>query len=731
MATPASAECQPELATQITLLILRMAVDKVQLPSYNIQLNNIHRSTHMSKQKIAFKYQNAFQVNASPDGTPTSTKEQLTMSMMANMMTYGFILSQEAVRVIQVLDASDIVTLHNEIIPILQKAKGAHVKHNPMYKNFPQEVMDMSHFELFVNAITHYWTLGTWRPESPDVAREFAFESTKFQEIAVLTDDEFNNIFKQLVTSKDSISESDRENVVWFMDNVVDLPIPTEIPFKENMCVVAGYMLEREMDITPFIKTTTDVLRVATYLSDGDISLADNTRFKSFPRSMRRKLVRLLEPVISLEDVNRHRNKWVKVFHALHVGDYSKKVFDIAQTFRDNKHVVTFGTKVEAAIKGKHVVKAVELLSTRPGDFARRVDHLLRLTDRKKGFVVDEFLKVADAVDTRVLVQLLGNLKIRTVDNDSKIVFPKGNVQRAIMVEKFTPKLSVVMVNKLKNGINAVLSERFGGLGDLGSVWIDPALKKCPLPTQQRSASESLITVGRGTQLPLGDKDTLRMFIYWKGQDIDLSATLYDEDFKLIEQVSYTNPKSDGFQAYHSGDITRAPNGASEFIDITMPQAVEMGARYVAMNVLVYSGPSFAEHEECFAGWMTRSKPKSNEIYDAKTVEQKVDLRNATRNAIPVMFDLLERKAIWIDVATPRRSSYGGNNIESNRASIENTIEAIATMKNKLSLYELFKLHAEARGTIVESKEDADTVFSMYEGTTPYNIAEINSEYLV
>jgi len=160
-----------------------------------------------------------------------------------------------------------------------------------------------------------------------------------------------------------------------------------------------------------------------------------------------------------------------------------------------------------------------------------------------------------------------------------------------------------------------------------------------------------------------------------------------------------------------------------------------MGARYVTMNVLVYAGPSFAEHEECFAGWMTRSKPESNEIYDAKTVEQKVDLRNGTRNAIPVIFDLLERKAIWADVATSRNNqhdySWGGNNVESNRASIENTMQAIATMKNKLSLYELFKLHADVRGTIVENKEDADLVFSMYDGTTPYNIAEINSEYLV
>lgn len=655
----------------------------------------------------------------------------IALSMNANMMQLGFIMSDELSTAVSSMSVADITDLYNHLIPILAQMKGAHVKYNPMYKNFPREVMDMSHIELFINAINHYWTAGQWKPESPDVAREFAFEQHKFDVLTLSGATDFANIFTRLVTSNDSISASDRKTVIWFMDNMVNLPIPSEIPFKENMCVVAGDMFEREIDMSNFVKTTTDVLRIATYLSDGDISLAANTKFKKFSRPMRRKIIALLEPVISAEDVNRHRNKWVKLFHVLHVGDYSQKIYDIAKTFRENKRIVTFGTRVELALKQKDIVTAVELLVTRPGDFARRIDHMIRLTPRKKGAVIDAFLTVADQVDTRVLTQLLGNLKIRTQDNTHKIVFPKGNVQRAIKVDKVTTKISTVMVNKLANGIIDVLEARFGKLEPMGNVWIDPMLDECPLPTAQRSASDSLFTVGRGTKLPIaGDKNTLRMFIYWKGQDIDLSATLYNEHFKLIEQISYTNPKSEVFQAYHSADITSAPNGASEFIDITIDGAIARGARYVAMNVLVYSGPNFSEHEECFAGWMTRSEPQSNEIYDAKTVEQKVDLRNESRNCIPVIFDLLERKAIWADLATSHGNIMGSNNVESNRASIGETVEAIVTMKNKLSLYELFLLHTRSRGVIVENKEDADIVFSMYEGITPYHIPTINSEYL-
>ena len=274
------------------------------------------------------------------------------------------------------------------------------------------------------------------------------------------------------------------------------------------------------------------------------------------------------------------------------------------------------------------------------------------------------------------------------------------------------------------------LIDRFARQAPLGKVWIDPELIDCPLPTQQRSASEGLFNVARGTHLPVGDKETLRFFIYWKGQDIDLSASFHDVNFNLIEHVSYTQLRSKGFQAYHSGDITHAPNGASEFIDINIPAAVSSGARYVAMNVMVYSGPSFAEHEVCYAGWMTRSAPNSNEVFDAATVEQKIDVKASCKNIVPIMFDLVTKKAIWVDLATSSRTRSGGNNVESNAASIEEKLEAIVVSQNKLSLYELFELHTFGRGELVDSIEKAETVFSISQGITPYNINQINAEFI-
>jgi hypothetical protein len=199
----------------------------------------------------------------------------------------------------------------------------------------------------------------------------------------------------------------------------------------------------------------------------------------------------------------------------------------------------------------------------------------------------------------------------------------------------------------------------------------------------------------------------------------------------MIEKVSYTQLKSDDFKSYHSGDITHAPKGACEFIDITIDPAIKLGARYLAMNVMVYCGPNFNEHEVCYAGWMTRTHPNSNEIFDPKTVEQKIDVQSQCRNVLPVVFDLVERKAIWVDMKTRSNQGRGGNNVESNRATIQQKVKAIVSSDNKLSLYELFQLHVAGRGELVQNKEEAQTVFSLYQGTGPFDVNEINADYLM
>lgn len=702
-------------------------------------MEHLHLETYYS-----VKYNSAYTLDVNLiNENARDDASQVRVSLIVEMMKLGFIPSSEMNETMKKLSVNNLVSIHGNLLPVLRSFVGDDVDWEPMYPNFPQQVIDASYCELFINAIVHYWTGGVWSPDYTKLPREMKFEKVKFQEINFQDYSKFEAIGHRLWGMKDSMSTDDKVAAVWFIENL-GISVK-EIPYKEHLAIYATHKIANGGTLDSLKLDTTDILRIATAMSDGDVSLAGNTKFKSFPRPVRRQLTLALEKVIKDEDINRHRGKWVKLFHSLHVGDYSKKVYNVAKRFRNNEKIVTWNSKVEHAIKmtsitrdPKEIKELIELLSERPTEFARRLDKVLRIcpTIPVQRFTAYQFIKVIDKVPSRVKVQLLGHFRSRMEDTKTKTFFPKGTAQRVLIKKNANIEAlhAQEVAGVIIGGLESSLMRDFETLEPMGKVYIDSVLKRCPMPTQMRSASEGLKQVARGTRMPVADdKSTIRMFIHWIGQDIDLSATFHDESFKQISQVSYTRLKSGKFQTYHSGDITYAPapDGACEFIDVNMTDAYHAGARYVAMNVLVYSGPTFEQHRQCYAGWMTRTHPESNEIFDPKTVEAKVDVRSKSKNIIPVIFDLKTREAIWVDVSI-NSSSRSHSNVHTLQGSIEDTVMAIIESKNKTSLYELFELHAAARGAdIVESAEEADVKFAINGDVSPYDATIINSEYLV
>ena len=130
-------------------------------------------------------------------------------------------------------------------------------------------------------------------------------------------------------------------------------------------------------------------------------------------------------------------------------------------------------------------------------------------------------------------------------------------------------------------------------------------------------------------------------------------------------------------------------------------------------------------------GWMNRADVNSGEIYEPKTVEQKMDLTSQSTVCIPVIFDCVTREVIWCDMCLSLEgchSYFGGNNLESNLSGVAATCYSIVNMK-KPNLYDLIDLHIRARGLRVDNKEEADVIFDM-DGITPYDLDIFMSEYL-
>lgn len=111
----------------------------------------------------------------------------------------------------------------------------------------------------------------------------------------------------------------------------------------------------------------------------------------------------------------------------------------------------------------------------------------------------------------------------------------------------------------ISRSVRDILVMRFKSLPPLGKVYIDEALHTQNVPFAQRSASNALRTIARGSRLTLPATDTLRFFVWWKepeGQrtDIDLAAVFFSDDWKRLADVSYYN--LNGWDSCHSGDIT-------------------------------------------------------------------------------------------------------------------------------------------------------------------------------
>ena len=89
------------------------------------------------------------------------------------------------------------------------------------------------------------------------------------------------------------------------------------------------------------------------------------------------------------------------------------------------------------------------------------------------------------------------------------------------------------------------------------------------------------------------------------------------------------------------------------------------------MTLSSYTGQKYCNLPECFAGWMERDNLEEGEIFDARTVQNKIDLSSDTTNIMPIVYDVKNRRMIWVD------TSYGNGSICSNAAQNSDAISMI------------------------------------------------------
>ena len=510
-----------------------------------------------------------------------------------------------------------------------------------------------------------------------------------------------------------------------------------DVPFREIRALVGGALVQHvagDARVDEFldrnVETATDALRLAVALSGGDVSLTTaTTRFAPMKRGVRRLLLRLLDRAPNaVEDVMRHAERWKRLAEVLHPGDYADKypraLAAITAARRDDAPA-SFGSRVETLLAQRHIATLTPLLQQRPGEFARRLDVTLRRSTDPDA-VLDAFETVAAQASTPILLQVLA--QTRAPPLPLRAFTPKGALAKVYGIPDRREPLAPEVLARAARICQDALVKRFASLPPLGRSFVDPrcATTSCrwrSAPHRSHCARWCAAVACRcrtraSSACSCGGRTAART-------DIDLSAAFFDANFVFMQTVAYYNLK--GFGGYHSGDIVDAPQGASEFIDLDIDALVEKGIRYVVTSINSYTRQPYCDLPECFAGWMARADLASGEVYEPRTVVDRIDIASDTQICLPFVMDLQERRVTWADLgltSTPR-----WNNVRNNLSGVSLMLRALVHTPRP-DLETLFDLHARARGERVKTRQEAQAVFAPHEGVTPFDVDKIRSAFL-
>lgn len=561
----------------------------------------------------------------------------------------------------------------HEVITAVKELKGDDVKHNVYFIDFPKNVPDT--LDFWIECIVDALDQGV-KPEIiggavnllslPKYGKYLHSYEEMLTHHDVFVDnvdkiilhlgkplaESANDLFKSLCGSNVPLKESDRDLLAELAEVCDDVPY---ITVRENKAVVNAVRFNNGQDVVA--DTPTDFLRLAAALSNSDVTLETNSKFTSWKRSDRKRFAVQLDKISKFEDVLPYAEQWKRLSERLHPYEFKglSNVDKLFTTARGESNVRSFNSQVDKAFN-TNILKTLRLLATNPGYLVRNVDRLLNTDDIGAARVAETLVDVIPQVNSRVLLSLRQHLQNR--NNIDTRIFINRQGKTWVQPETRQPLYDVDIIN------NVLDKEIFSRTP---KYVYDPAVLSVALPLSEKGNANGYMVLPRGS-IQKVDDGILRFFCYWKESeqrtDFDLSALMLDGKFTNAGHISYTNLTSVG--GVHSGDITSAPRGASEFIDITLNK---INAKYVLPQVNIYSGESFTEVEQSYFGFMHRTAEQKGKPFEAATVKNRSDLRGNGRVALPVAFykDDDQWYAKWLNIY---QKGYGNfNTVENNKMS--------------------------------------------------------------
>ncbi|MDN4603381.1 cytoplasmic protein [Paenibacillus sp. F6_3S_P_1C] len=656
---------------------------------------------------------------------------RILATALKNLESLGYTFSTKLIDVLRTWERSGFVSWFERLMGELQQMKEIDLQETIMYPRFPKQKMNIQESQLYLNVLMHSWRQQFPEHENEQEQRILWLDKLRLRVIQLGSEADFYQVGINLLATKAVLKPVARDQLIWFATEYEGWsayePEPGQIPVRENAAVYCAALLKvGRASLEQFqrhLQTATDILCLAVACSDGDVTLKENTRFRSFKRSERRVILALLEASSDpLEDLFRYKGRWLRLAERLHPGEYQHRyprAVAALNQLRRGERPLTFHGRVERAFEQKDNQLILETLTERPIELVGQLDRMIR-SGVPVQHVIGKLEVVEEMVSTRALLRLLAHFSTRNEFQARRSFFPKGNTANLYVSTKPLQPISLEDIHTVISAVEHILLKRFAGLPPLGNVYIDERLQDFTVPWRKRRASESIRALSCASWLSLPTGDTVRFFVWWKegmmgdkptGRvDADLSSVLYDPMWRYMDQTSCTYRQADEYQAAQSGNMVNAPDGVAKYTDVHLPSVSRSGARYMVIMVNAFTADAFKDLPECYAGWIMRQAPQSDEMFEPSTVQERMELTTESRICIPAVIDIHERRILWCDLGLKRHPK-SQHPEENNKADLAWIARAMTELKRP-DLYTLFMLHAKARGTLVETLGMANLVFT-------------------
>ena len=596
-------------------------------------------------------------------------------------------------------------------------------------------------------------------------------QGSKLKLLRLFTREDIERVYRALLESATPLDATQRESLQQLL-RVMPPAEDADIAIKETLMLVVSQMVAQGKDELAgiLLRTPTDVLRYLWYEKTGQVQIIEprtligrarklyshlwgpldrsveaseamkqRLRLKYDRRACRRVARWLNELPMSVpqaaEAMNPKRGMWVRMIHALRLGEYSRRpgyerLAHLLDTFYKHDYSTWQGRLDQARSKGD-TASALSMLQQRPGMFARCL--FASMLHFGADPVLAAFDAVSDQTPARLLLSLCNSAQdyfdpkqprlARPITGGTRIIEPNALL---VLYDDDERKL---MVDGVMDIYRQSMLRRFTAQPTQSrSIYIHPQLHNIPVSVGDRSTTiQDTSCALMGTRFPV-EGDQVRLFMQWgKGLpaqhlDMDLSCSISLAGGS-VEPCAYYNLTCVG--AKHSGDIRSIPNkvGTAEYIELSLPELEAADATYVTFTCNAYSWGSLSPN--LVVGWMSSQHPmqiseETGVAYDPSCVQHMVRISESdlSKGLAFGVLDVKRREIVWLEMP------FTGQTLRSLNT---DAIEALLhRLQQKVTIGQLLALKADAQSlTIVDDAEQADEAYTLEWALDPAEVTRL------